>query len=306
MSGKPGERLTVASLAFIFSVLTFVFLAAAIAVAEGVEPIPSGACIVGHWELARALPWLVVAVLPAFFYGYFIFRATDRRPPPPPITVGDGPYRQVEIEVPLRIDRPRSHRYVHGVFAVLALAAGIAESRRWSCPYAVPATCRPKLSRIAIVGVGKVERGMVEEIATHFRDCYRLPVVVAPSIEAPPKAWSGARQQWTAEALLAAMPGCHDGDPLCTDDTLTIGITSDDIYTTQHDWRYAFTIRDSARHSAIISSARTGSTENARKLVAKTIALEYCGLEQVESSRSVRYGSIMGPDDLDAIDESTW
>ena len=41
-------------------------------------------------------------------------------------------------------------------------------------------------------------------------------------------------------------------------------------------------------------------------MVAKTIALEYCGLPQVSDRRSVRYGGIMGPDDLDAIDESVW
>ena len=137
--------------------------------------------------------------------------------------------------------------------------AGAAERRRWSCPYAVPASCRPKTSRIAIMGVGKINPLVVSGLVEHFHDCYGLPVEVAPPIEAPATAGTRTRGQWTAEALLAAMPGCRDGDPLCDASVLVIGVTSEDIYTTRENWRYAFTSRDLERHAAIISTAQMTS-----------------------------------------------
>lgn len=311
MSGKPASRTRVASLALALGIASFVLAAAGLAAAQGID-VRRGlgdACVVASWAPLRGLPWVVVAALPSLVYVLVIARALRRRPPP--VTLGEGPYRQSVLDEPPRVDRPRSHLYVRGLLVLLALGAGVAESRRWSCPYAVPATCSPKTARIAIVPVGTADRGVIDDLAKHFRDCYGLPVEVASAVEPPRGAFDAKRGQWTAEALLSAMPGCHDGDPLCEPKVLYIGVTSYDIYTTQQSWRYAFTIRDSARHAAIISTWRmssfgSSSTENVRKIVAKTIALEYCGLPQVSNPRSVRYGGIMGPDNLDAIDESVW
>jgi predicted Zn-dependent protease len=314
MRGEAASRTRVARFALVLGVGSFVLAAAALAHWQGVPLGSSRACVVVTWAPRSGLPWLFVGALPSLVYALVIRRALRRRPPP--VTLGEGPYRQSVLDEPARVDRPRSHLYVRGLLVLLALAAGVAESRRWSCPYAVPASCRPKTSHIAIAAVGKVDDDVVEGLAKHFRDCYGLPVEVAPSIDAPmPRVagpwWNEQRQQWSAEALLSAMPGCNVEDPLCERDVLVIGVTSADIYTTQESWRYAFTVRDSAHHRVIISTHRMGtflgtSTENARKIVAKSIALEYCGLPQVTDPRSVRYNGIMGPDNLDAIDESVW
>ena len=308
MSSEPGARASVTSLALATGIVVFVVAASALAAVQGVDTSSTRACVVAHWEPARGLPWALVAALPSLVYMLVVARAMRRRTPP--ITLGEGPYRQSVLDEPLRGDRPRSHLYVRGLCVVLALAAGIAASRRSSCPYAVPSSCHPKTARIAIMAVGTVEHGLVDDLAKHFRDCYGLPVTVAPALEAPRAAYDAEREQWRAEALLAAMPGCHDGDPLCDGSTLTIGVTSDDIYTTHESWRYAFTIRDSARHTAILSTSRMSSfgrsTANVRKMVAKTIALECCDLPPVSNPRSVRYDAIMGPDALEAIDESVW
>ena len=314
MSGEAASRPRVARLALVLSVGSLVLAATALALWQGVRLVPPRACAVVAWAPVRALPWLVVAALPTLVYTLVIQRALRRRPPP--LTLGEGPYRQSVLDEPVRVERPRSHLYVRGMLVLLALAAGVAESRQWSCPYAVPASCHRRTARIVIMGVGRIDPSVVDDLAKHFRDCYGLPVEVAPSLEAPmPNVdgtwWNEKRQQWSAEALLSAMPGCNDGDPLCESDVLVIGVTSEDIYTTQESWRYAFTVRDSAHHRAIISTHRMGtfmstSTENARKIVAKTIALEYCGLPQVSNPRSVRHDGIAGPDNLDAIDESVW
>lgn len=310
MRGKRSSQTPVASRALLFGVGSFIVAAAGLAAVQGVDVFPSGACDVSTWAPLRALPWVVVAALPALVYALVLAQAARRRPAP--LTLGDGPYRQGVLDEHLQVARPRSHVFVRGLLVVLALALGFAESRRWSCPYAVPASCRPRTSSIAILGVGKFEPSVIAGLVKHFHDCYGLPVVVARPIEAPATAWNPTRHQWTAEALLAAMPGCRDGDPQCDASVLVIGVTSDDIYTVGEDWRYAFTSRDSARHAAIISTAQMTSlgfgTSDARvrKFVAKTIALEYCGLPQSSNPSSVRYNAIMGPNVLDAIDESVW
>lgn len=310
MRGKPSSRTPVASLALWLGLGSFVVAALGLAAAQGFEVFAPRACDVATWAPLRGLPWLVVAALPSLVYALVVALGARRRPAPQ--TLGEGPYRQSVLDETVQRARPRSHLYVRALLVLVALGVGVAESRRWSCPYAVPSSCRPKLSRIAIMGVGKIDPSVVSGLATHFHDCYGLPVVVAPSIEAPASAWNATREQWTAEALLSAMPGCHDGDPLCDASVLVIGVTFDDIYTTQADWRYAFTTRDPVRHVAIISMAQMSSLGlgtsdgRVRKFVAKTIALEYCGLPQSSDPRSVRYNSIMGPDVLDGIDESVW
>jgi hypothetical protein len=304
MSDKPGARRSIANRALGMAAVTFVLAAAAVATAQGARAFESRSCSVVSWEPLALAPWLIVAALPLVVYTLVIAYASRRRAPP--VTLGEGPYRQSVLDEPTRIERPRGHRYAHVLVVVLALAAGAAESRRVSCPYAVPATCKPRFAQIVVMGVGNVEPGVVAEVATHFRECYGLPVTVEPPIAAPPAAWSAAREQWSAEAILAAMPGCHDGDPLCPQTHLHIGVTSDDLYTTKETWRYAFTIRDPARHTAILSTSRMGGVENLRKIVAKTIALEYCGLPQVADPRSVRYNGIMSTGDLRTIDEAVW
>ena len=308
MCAKPTSRRPTATLALSFGIGSFVVAAVALAALQGVNVFP--ACSVPSWAPLRGLPWVVVAALPSLVHGLVVAVAARRRPAP--LTLGDGPYRQSVLDEPVPGARPRSHLYVRVLLGLLALAFGVAESRTWTCPYVVPSSCRPKTSSIAIMGVGQSDPAVIARLVKHFRDCYGLPVVEAPPVVAPPTAWNASRQQWTAEALLAAMPGCHDGDPLCDASVLVIGVTSGDIYTTQQDWRYAFTSRDPDRHAAIISTANTTSLgfgtsdERLRKLVAKTIALQYCGLPQSGEPRSVRYNGIMGPDNLDAMDESYW
>lgn len=48
------------------------------------------------------------------------------------------------------------------------------------------------------------------------------------------------------------------------------------------------------------------SSDRLRKMTAKTIALEDCGMAPSNDPRSVRFNGIMGPTNLDTIDESVW
>lgn len=286
------------------AVAIFVALTATLALVQHLD-LSTGECEAWAWRPLRALPWLAVVLLPVAVYEL----VARRRPSStPPLTVGDGPYRQGVVDAAQApMTRPRAHRHVRALMAFVGILLGVVASRQAVCPYGLPASCRAvpgASSRIAIVGVGAFDVQLVDDVARHFRDCYGLPVSVGAPFAAPGEAWNTDRNQWVAEGLLAAM----ESEP----DVLTIGITSDDIFTDRESWRYAFGTRNSGRRVAILSTARMRSfaggvsSELVRKYVARTIAFEYCGLPRVNDPKSVRATSLMGPNDLEAIDESVW
>ena len=283
------------------AVVVFVGLASALAVVQRIA-VSTGECEAWAWRPHRGLPWLAVVLLPLALYE-LVARMRPRSAPPR--TVGDGPYRQSLVdEVTAPAVRPRAHGHLRALMALVGLLLGVAASRQAVCPYALPATCQAATHRIVIVGVGEFDATLVDEVARHFRDCYGLPVTVGAPFAAPRSAWNAERNQWVAEGLIAAI----EPEP----DAITIGVTADDIFTNQEAWRYAFGTRDSGRRVSILSTARMRSfagnvsTELVRKYVARTIAFEYCGLARVNDPKSVRAASLMGPNDLEAIDESVW
>ncbi|MBX3188688.1 MAG: hypothetical protein KF819_16845 [Labilithrix sp.] len=300
----PRIAITVAAAAFAVG-------AAVVAAAQRSPGGASGRCAVTTWEPLRAAPWLAVGLLAMIAYAVVMGIARRRREAP--ISLGEGPYRVAVVDASTALARPRWHFFALGVLLGVACAAGSVASRTTICPYAVPASCKRVGGSIVFVPVGKVDRRVVAELADHFRECYRLPVVVGPPVEPPASAWNPEREQWIGESVLAAIPSCYDGDPLC-DPEMIVGVTADDIYTTAETWRYAYALRDTRRPTVIVSTARMGtltgltstSYERARKMIAKQIALSYCGLSATLDSKSVRYGRIMGPDELDAIDEWRW
>lgn len=286
---RPPEATTPA---LVFASGAFLAAAVGVAWAQGVHTLP-GECGLARWEPLRALPWLAVASVAPLVYAVVVF-ATRRAGGP--VTVGDGPYRQSVVDPRLSGERPRGHLYVRALLVVVALALGAVQTRRWVCPE-LPATCQPATKRIVIVGVGMYDPALTDQLVSHFRDCYELPVALGRPVEMPPSAWNADRQQWTGEDVLDAMPD----DP----GVLLIGVTSDDIYTRAEKWRYAFGLRNSETHKAILSTQRMPSG-GPQKYAARMIAFEYCGLSRTSDPKSVRADSLMGPNDLDAIDETVW
>ena len=291
-------------------VAAFVLGSAALGVVQGAPVFAPGACLVSELMPWRALPWLLVAAAPAIVERLVRFVASRR--PLPAVTVGRGPYRQSVVGAESSLHPPRTHHVLRVLLAILAVGLGYTQSRRWSCPYAVPSTCHPATRRIALVPIGAIAPAVVEDLARHFHDCYGLPVVVGAPVEAPSSAWNAKRQQWGAEPLLDALPGCvtnPDRGSAC-DEQLSIGVTNLDVYATHEDWRFAFSMRDSARHVALVSTFRMtvlgAHSDRVSKMVAKNIALEYCGLPPTTDPHSVRFGGILGSDDLDRMNEASW
>lgn len=293
-SPKPVAQLVVLGAAWAIMLGILVFRVTLGAAAEG-------ECAVVHWSPMVALPWAIGAVVPLVVY---LALTALRREPAAPVTVGDGPYRQSVVE---RAPRGRSRLPLYVCLALVPLGVtwGVLRSRTTVCPYSVPTGCRATTERIVVRGVGEFDQALASELAKHFHDCYGLPVELGPPIPAPRSAWNADRGQWEAEALMEQLPSCSPNDPLCRSSTLTIGVTSGDIFTSRENWRYAFGTRDSERGVAIFSTARMGKG-GAAKYTARMIAFEYCGFPRNDDPKSVRTNLLMGPDDLDAVDEAVW
>jgi predicted Zn-dependent protease len=270
----------------------------------------AAACVIASFEIRRGIPWLAIAGFGLLGHG--LAYTWLKRLPSPKLIAGDPPYRQVELSgQPLRF--PTVHFALLGLTAALLVALGGYQTRV-RCNLQLPATCARRSSGITLVPLGKIPAEQIASLERHFAECYQLPVAVAPARPLPDGAFNEKRSQWSGEMLMESIAPCPDGDPLCTPHHV-IGITSEDIYSEKESWFYAYTLRDSPRRVSVTSTARLdaealvrwgGTRERLRKLVAKTVALEYCGLPLSNNPKSVLYGGILGPDDLDRQNESVW
>ncbi len=129
-------------------------------------------------------------------------------------------------------------------------------------------------------------------------------------VVAPPASHDPKRNQWVAENLLDALPGCDARDPSC--DAVTIGVTDLDIYMSEYAAQFAwiYTTRNDARHVEVVSTFRMASfdahAERAAKIIARDIALDYCGLPISNDPHSILSPTLGGQSDLDNMDESIW
>ena len=118
------------------------------------------------------------------------------------------------------------------------------------------------------------------------------------------------RHQWNGDLLLERLRrACVETSAEC-EGAYVLGVTPLDLYLPEKDWRFALAVRN--KDVAIVSSARMhGVLEGTvvarmKKMVAKTIALEYCGSAPSSDPRSIRYDRILATGDLDALDVGTW
>jgi predicted Zn-dependent protease len=284
-------------------------IALALAFAQGVHISGPSTCVTESHSIWRALPWLLVGALPVL--SNLLIRTLATRAPQESTAVGAGPYRASVANTTTRFYSPPAHDVVRVLTLLVALGIGAAQSRTWSCPFAVPASCHPTLDKIILVPVGNIEPAVVQGLAKHFRDCYSLPVSAGDTIAAPPSSHDPKRNQWIAENLIDAIPGCKTGDPSC-EHALFIGITDFDIYMSENATRFAwiFTARNDERHVEIVSTFHMASydaqAQRVSKVVARNIALDYCNLPISDNPRSVLSPVLGGERDLDNIDESVW
>jgi predicted Zn-dependent protease len=227
-----------------------------------------------------------------------------------PRVIGDSPYRQNAIGNGDAIPRQRKHEAVLALLIVACAGIGVLQGRRWSCIPGVPASCKPQAQSIYVIPVGGIDAAFATAMTRHLAECYALPAKMGAAYLPDSTMWDVDRKQWRGEAILAGLErACVESDRGC-DGALVIGVTNLDIYTTRQQWRFAFAVR--GRNVALVSTARMGTwfggraASRARKMLARTIALQYCGEDLTSDPRSLRAPSILGARDLDRIDEANW
>jgi predicted Zn-dependent protease len=203
------------------------------------------------------------------------------------------------------------------LLCLIALVAGwVVYSRVSPQPTSASASLAPKVegSKIYFVPIGDFPVDQLQTLVQYYHEKFGLEITVANSIPVDPATRDASRQQLMAENLAASLRNSvpeHGAEP----GSILIGFTSEDIYPTTKNWRFAFGWRLGEARSAVVSSARLSLPDigqplerdlpgkRLRKIVTKDIGILYYGLPQSQNPKSVLYNQIMGIEELDEVGE---
>jgi predicted Zn-dependent protease len=205
------------------------------------------------------------------------------------------------------------------VLCLIVLVAGWVAYSGFAAPHAstnTPGSLAPKVagSKVYFVPLGNVPVDDLAPLAHYYHDKMKLDVTVLPGIPVDPATRDDGREQLMAEKLVesvrAGLPD-YANDPTA----ILIGFTSEDIYPTSQNWKFAFGWRLGGAHAAVVSTRRMSlhyigepsdlnlSGTRLRKMVTKDIGILYYGLPQSQNPSSVLYNGIMGIEELDSVGE---
>jgi hypothetical protein len=169
------------------------------------------------------------------------------------------------------------------------------------------------LQRVYFIPLGDLREPDLEAMAGWYRDRYQIPVEVLDALLLGPDVIDARRRQVIAEELMALMERSYPAqaeDPVA----LLIGVTPDYMYIRERpDWQWAFANR--VDRVTVISTFPMDPraygerrdpellASRLRKMVTKSIALQYYGMRLNSDPTSVLYDSVLSADDLDVISE---
>jgi predicted Zn-dependent protease len=172
---------------------------------------------------------------------------------------------------------------------------------------------RREHKRVYFVQLGELATPKLDELANYYKQKYDLAIEILPAVEVKPWLMDYMRRQLIAEEVIGQLK--RDYPKLANDRTaILIGITTQDMYIREYNWRFAFSWRQEGRF-AVVSTARMdpvffGRKRNdailesrLRKMITKNIGLMYYGYFQSSDPKSVLYRSVLSIDDLDKIGE---
>jgi predicted Zn-dependent protease len=173
-----------------------------------------------------------------------------------------------------------------------------------------PKSCARK-GPITIIPLGRTSAG---KWTAEFVERYKTPMTIESSMELPAEAIDAVHRQYVAEKLVLAAKSQRQRVGA---ETLIVLILDQDLRILQRpDWNYAFAYSDPSERTIVISLARMGlqsSTVNQSlpdrfsKMLARHLGSAYCGFERTGPPSSVmREDQVLGPDDLDQINERNW
>lgn len=167
--------------------------------------------------------------------------------------------------------------------------------------------------RLYFVPLGDFPAGSVEDLVSYYRDKYGLTIETLPSVTLPPAATNPEREQLIAEVAVETMRQSNSklsNDP----QAILIGLTTQDMYISQYDWRFSFSWREQQKF-AVVSAARMNLPlrrrpvsedeiqTRLRKMVTKNIGVLYYHLPQSDNPKSVLYRNVGGIQELDYMGE---
>jgi predicted Zn-dependent protease len=171
-----------------------------------------------------------------------------------------------------------------------------------------------KASKIYLVPIGDAPVAEITDLASHYREKFRIQTEVLPAIKPDVRDLDRNRNQLIAENLVRTLLSNYSDYRTNSGDVL-IGITGQDIYPQSQDWQFCFGWREGEQRVAVASTARMslhylgepadGATmrDRLRKVVTKDIGLLYYQKEASDNPKSVLFSGIMGIQELDRVGE---
>ncbi len=147
-------------------------------------------------------------------------------------------------------------------------------------------------------------------LAEDLRHRFALTIEVDEPLTSPADAHDPARCQDNSEVLLGALEERHPRSPA---PAVAIGLTTADLYSPRVGWLYTFSWRRKP-HYAVVSPARMDRgclgvvratpqrrLTRLRRMVGKNIGMLHYRLPLSDDPRSLMYGNVRGPQELDAM-----
>lgn len=163
--------------------------------------------------------------------------------------------------------------------------------------------------KLYLVPLGEFSKLVAEELASYYKTKYGISAETLPTVHIPPSARNPERQQLIAEEAVDLMRRVNSeisGNP----NAILIGLTTEDMYISQYDWRFSFSWREQGKY-AVVSSGRMNlgnvsedeTRKRFRKMVTKNVGILYFHLPQSDDPRSVLYRNVGGIRELDYMGE---
>ena len=163
--------------------------------------------------------------------------------------------------------------------------------------------------KLYLVPLGEFSKHVAEELASYYKTKYGISAETLPTVHIPPSARNAERQQLIAEEAVDLMRRVNSeisGNP----NAILIGLTTEDMYISQYDWRFSFSWREQGKY-AVVSSGRMNLgnvsedeiRKRFRKMVTKNVGILYFHLPQSDDPRSVLYRNVGGIRELDYMGE---
>ena len=163
--------------------------------------------------------------------------------------------------------------------------------------------------KLYLVPLGEFSKLVAEELASYYKTKYGISAETLPTVHIPPSARNAERQQLIAEEAVDLMRRVNSeisGNP----NAILIGLTTEDMYISQYDWRFSFSWREQGKY-AVVSSGRMNlgnvsedeARKRFRKMVTKNVGILFFHLPQSDDPRSVLYRNVGGIRELDYMGE---